>query len=103
MPVDQNLVRGEGDQGAAAHRVMWHDGDDAAIVIAQRTSDLARRKDQAAGVCRMISIVFLSGVSRMACQHALRVVDVDVSSDWNAKERHGLLAMDQRDHCGVSF
>lgn len=67
-------------------------------MVRERTSDLAGRQDDAAwrvkdDLDRLIRRRLADGP-----QHALRVVDVDEPDDRKSEQRHGLLAMDQRDH-----
>jgi len=103
MAVEDDLVCRQGDQRAAAHRVVRHDRDDLAVVIVERLRDLARCEDEAA---RRVQDD-LDPLSRRSAadraEHGLGVVDVDVTHQRKAEKGDRLLAMDQRDDGRVAL
>ena len=96
--VEDDLVGGERDQRAAAHCVMRDDCDDASVVIVQRPGDLTRREHESAGRVED-DLDLLSRRRRPDCpQHALGIVDVDVTHEREPEQRDRLLTVDERDH-----
>src|ERR1700730_5003719 len=85
MAVQVDLVRRQGDQGAATHRVVRDDGYDSAVVIAQGTGNLAGREHEAPG--RVEDDLDRTPRRRRSnrSKNALGVVDVDVPHDRKAK------------------
>src|SRR5487761_31200 len=102
VTVELDLVRGQRDQRAAAHRVVRNNGNDLAVVVAQGPGDLAGRQYEATGGVQ-------DDLDRLArrrlsdgTEHALCVVDVDVPRQGDAKEGDRLLAVDQGNYRGIA-
>jgi len=95
--VHHDLVGGERDQRAAAHRVVRNHSGDLAGVVGECARDLGRGEDQAAG--RVEHHLDGAVVRRLAdrAQDALGVVDVDIARDREPEQRHCLLPVDERD------
>src|SRR5579875_3292975 len=92
-----DLVGRQGDQRAAAHRVVRDEYRNPCWVAGQGVGDLLGGQDQTAG--RMQDEVdrhrWIGQLDRP--QDLLRVVNIDVAGDREAKQAHGLLAVDQAD------
>ena len=103
MTIDQDLVRCERDQRAAAHRVMRHDRCHPPVVVRQSLGDLTRREHETTGGVQD-DLDRPPGLGATDCpQHALGIVDVDVPHDRKTEKRHRLLTVDQRDHRRFPF
>jgi hypothetical protein len=95
--VHDDLVGGEGDQRAAAHRVVGHVHRHLALAGADRVRDLLGGECEAARRVQHDVDRDVLGREPERAQHLLAVLDVDVAHEREADEAERLLAVDEGD------
>ena len=97
----EDLVSGQGDEGAPAHGVVGDHHRGLRGVGVQGVGDLGRREGDAPwGVDDYVDGSVVGGEPDRP-EDGLAVVYVDVPGDGEAEEAHGLLAVDDGDHVGA--
>ncbi len=101
--VHHDLVRGERDQGAAAHRIVRHEHRHLPLSLDQRLGDLLRGEHQPARRVQDDVDRLLRGRQADGTQHGLGIVDADASRHRDAEQASAFLAVDHRDHPGIAL